>query len=71
MKVERSKALTKRLAGETFHFCSEHCLHAFEADPHHYHRDLAQPPDGSGSGSTRSTNAPAGRAWISDRRSRR
>jgi uncharacterized membrane protein YraQ (UPF0718 family)/YHS domain-containing protein len=33
MKVDRSKAVTKTFAGETFYFCSEHCLHAFEAEP--------------------------------------
>jgi uncharacterized membrane protein YraQ (UPF0718 family)/YHS domain-containing protein len=33
MKVDRSKAVRKDFAGETFYFCSEHCLHAFEADP--------------------------------------
>jgi hypothetical protein len=32
MKVDRSKALTKHVGGETFYFCSAHCLHAFEAD---------------------------------------
>jgi uncharacterized membrane protein YraQ (UPF0718 family)/YHS domain-containing protein len=32
MKVDRAKALTKELGGETFYFCSEHCLHAFEID---------------------------------------
>ncbi|MDQ6816041.1 MAG: permease [Actinomycetota bacterium] len=31
MKVDRSKAITKHVGGETFYFCSEHCLHAFEA----------------------------------------
>ena len=36
MKVDRSKAVTKHLDGETFYFCSEHCLHAFEADPARY-----------------------------------
>jgi uncharacterized membrane protein YraQ (UPF0718 family)/YHS domain-containing protein len=36
MKVDRAKAVTKTVAGETFHFCSEHCLHAFEADPSSY-----------------------------------
>ena len=36
MRVERTKAVTKELAGETFYFCSEHCLHAFEADPSKY-----------------------------------
>ncbi|HWY89614.1 MAG TPA: permease [Solirubrobacteraceae bacterium] len=34
MKVDRAKALSKELGGETFYFCSEHCLHAFEVDPH-------------------------------------
>ena len=33
MKVDRSKAITKTIAGETYYFCSEHCLHAFEANP--------------------------------------
>ncbi len=33
MKVDRAKAVRKDLAGESFYFCSEHCLHAFEADP--------------------------------------
>jgi uncharacterized protein len=31
MKVDRSKAVTKQVGGETFYFCSKHCLHAFEA----------------------------------------
>jgi YHS domain-containing protein/uncharacterized membrane protein YraQ (UPF0718 family) len=33
MKVDRAKAVTKQLGGETFYFCSQRCLHAFEADP--------------------------------------
>jgi uncharacterized membrane protein YraQ (UPF0718 family) len=36
MKVDRHKAVTKELGGETFYFCSNHCLHAFEADPDKY-----------------------------------
>ncbi|MCW3030020.1 MAG: hypothetical protein JWM66_153 [Solirubrobacterales bacterium] len=32
MKVDRTKAVSKELGGETFYFCSEHCLHAFEVD---------------------------------------
>jgi uncharacterized protein len=32
MKVDRARAIRKDLAGETYYFCSEHCLHAFEAD---------------------------------------
>jgi YHS domain-containing protein len=38
MKVDRSKAVTKEFAGETFYFCSEHCAAEFEAGP----RDSAQ-----------------------------
>jgi YHS domain-containing protein len=36
MKVDRDKAVRKDFGGETFYFCSEHCLHAFEADPERY-----------------------------------
>jgi uncharacterized protein len=36
MKVDRDKAVTKELGGETYHFCSNHCLHAFEADADKY-----------------------------------
>jgi uncharacterized protein len=39
MKVDRAKAVTKEFGGETFYFCSEHCLHAFEIDPHDHHGD--------------------------------
>ncbi|MGI8802305.1 MAG: YHS domain-containing protein [Solirubrobacteraceae bacterium] len=35
MKVDRAKAVCKSLAGETFYFCRERCLHALEADPAH------------------------------------
>jgi YHS domain-containing protein/uncharacterized membrane protein YraQ (UPF0718 family) len=35
MKVDRAKAVTKEIAGETFYFCTQRCLHAFEADPQH------------------------------------
>jgi YHS domain-containing protein len=31
MTVDRSKALTAAVDGHTFYFCSEHCLHAFDA----------------------------------------
>jgi uncharacterized membrane protein YraQ (UPF0718 family)/YHS domain-containing protein len=37
MKVDRSKAVTREFAGETFYFCSEHCAAAFEGP-----RDNAQ-----------------------------
>jgi YHS domain-containing protein len=33
MKVDRSKALTRRFAGRTFYFCSEHCRNRFLASP--------------------------------------
>jgi hypothetical protein len=36
MKVDRAKAVTKELGGETYSFCSTHCLHAFEAHPESY-----------------------------------
>jgi uncharacterized membrane protein YraQ (UPF0718 family)/YHS domain-containing protein len=36
MKVDRSKAVTREFGGETFYFCTEHCLHPFEADPARY-----------------------------------
>jgi uncharacterized protein len=36
MKVDRAKAVTKEFGGQTFYFCSQHCLHAFEADPQRY-----------------------------------
>ncbi|MGH3494429.1 MAG: permease [Sciscionella sp.] len=36
MKVDRSKAVTKQIGGESRYFCSKHCLHAFEADPEKY-----------------------------------
>jgi uncharacterized protein len=35
MKVDRQKALTKEAGGEIHYFCSDHCLHAFEADAAH------------------------------------
>ena len=30
MKVDKAKAIHMDFAGETFYFCSEHCLHAFQ-----------------------------------------
>ena len=35
MKVDRAKAVRKDFGGETFYFCSEHCLHAYEAERPH------------------------------------
>jgi YHS domain-containing protein len=34
MKVDEAKAIRMDFGEETFYFCSEHCLHAFEVDPH-------------------------------------
>ena len=31
MKVDRAKAIRREVGGRTLHFCSEHCLHEFEA----------------------------------------
>jgi uncharacterized protein len=36
MTVDRAKAVTKEFGGRTYYFCSNHCLHAFEADPEQY-----------------------------------
>ena len=33
MKVDKAKAIRMDFGEETFYFCSEHCLHAFEVDP--------------------------------------
>jgi len=33
MKVDKAKAIRVELDGETFYFCSEHCLHAFQIQP--------------------------------------
>jgi uncharacterized protein len=33
MKVDKAKAIRKDFGAESFYFCSEHCLHAFELDP--------------------------------------
>jgi YHS domain-containing protein/uncharacterized membrane protein YraQ (UPF0718 family) len=34
MKVDRARSVSKVIGGERFYFCSEHCLHGFEAQPH-------------------------------------
>jgi uncharacterized membrane protein YraQ (UPF0718 family) len=36
MTIDRHKATSKQHAGQTYYFCSQHCLHAFEADPGKY-----------------------------------
>jgi uncharacterized protein len=36
MKADKAKALRMDFAGDTYYFCSQGCLHAFEADPERY-----------------------------------
>ncbi len=36
MKVDRAKALHTDFDGRTYYFCSQHCLHTFEANPAQY-----------------------------------
>ena len=36
MTVDRAKALTWEHGGRTWYFCSDHCLHRFQADPARY-----------------------------------
>jgi uncharacterized membrane protein YraQ (UPF0718 family) len=50
MKVDRAKAVTKEFGGRTYHFCSDHCLHAFEADPDKYLTGNAPAPADHGPG---------------------
>ncbi|MGI8800672.1 MAG: permease [Solirubrobacteraceae bacterium] len=45
MKVDRAKAVQKSLAGETFYFCTERCLHAFEADRAHQDPAVERAPE--------------------------
>jgi uncharacterized membrane protein YraQ (UPF0718 family)/YHS domain-containing protein len=53
MKVDGAKALTKEIDGETFYFCSAHCLHAVEVDPSRYQRSSTSESDGMVHGSVR------------------
>jgi uncharacterized protein len=41
MTVDRARAVRKEFAGESFYFCSTHCLHAFEVDARSQHREDA------------------------------
>jgi uncharacterized protein len=45
MRVDGAKAIRKDFAGQTFYFCSEHCLHAFELDPEQYMRAGSPRPE--------------------------
>jgi uncharacterized membrane protein YraQ (UPF0718 family)/YHS domain-containing protein len=44
MKVDKAKAVRMDFGEETIYFCSEHCLHAFEVNPHSH----SSAPGGSG-----------------------
>jgi uncharacterized membrane protein YraQ (UPF0718 family)/YHS domain-containing protein len=44
MTVDRRQAIRTELAGETYYFCSDHCLHTFQADPGKY-TGVATPPE--------------------------
>jgi uncharacterized protein len=46
MKVDREKAVTKEVGGETYYFCSTGCLHAFETEPERYVRGGSPAADG-------------------------
>jgi uncharacterized membrane protein YraQ (UPF0718 family)/YHS domain-containing protein len=36
MKVDKGNALHTEFHGRTYYFCSQHCLHTFQANPAHY-----------------------------------
>ena len=46
MKVDRRKAVTAEVGGETFYFCSEHCAHAFTTNPGRSVHDGSRGPRG-------------------------
>ncbi len=50
MKVDRGKAATKSFDGQTFYFCSQHCLHTFEADPTSYREGDHAPAEAPAAG---------------------
>jgi uncharacterized protein len=43
MRVERAKALTTEFGGQTYYFCSAHCLHTFAGDPERYRHSAHAP----------------------------
>ncbi|MCL2419306.1 MAG: YHS domain-containing protein, partial [Conexibacteraceae bacterium] len=45
MTVDRSKAVSVEFAGDTYYFCSNHCLHTFEADPNKHLHDGSAPAE--------------------------
>lgn len=44
MKVDRATAVTKEFGGETYCFCSDRCLHAFEAGSQRAHHQRIEDP---------------------------
>jgi uncharacterized protein len=48
MKVDRATAVTRSFDGRMFYFCSDHCLHAFEADAGSYVDTHGWPADERG-----------------------
>ncbi len=49
MSVAENSPLHVEHGGETYHFCSEHCLHKFEADPAQYVAGALETSHGHGS----------------------
>jgi len=45
MTVDRSKAVSVEFAGDTYYFCSNRCLHTFEADPNKHLHDGSAPAE--------------------------
>ena len=46
MTIDKSKAVHTDFEGETYYFCSEHCLSAFGGDPRGFvHRGAALSPE--------------------------
>jgi uncharacterized membrane protein YraQ (UPF0718 family)/YHS domain-containing protein len=44
MRVDRAKAIRKDFAGQTYYFCSDHCLHAFEVNAERFVHSGSPPP---------------------------
>ena len=57
MKVDRAKAVTTQFGGRTVHFCSQHCLRAFEANPESYLDDVGRPVEAGDAGHHAHTHA--------------
>jgi YHS domain-containing protein len=48
MSVDKSKAHTHEFNGKRYYFCSEHCLHAFTAEPGRYASGASGPAEAHG-----------------------